>query len=345
MYQRTGWILRCAFAALLLAASPGIAAAGIRAQEQPFETFDPSNFADPTTIDNRWFPLRPGTQFVYEGFTEEGGERTPHRVVFTVTDLTKVIEGVRNVVVWDQDHSAGELVETELAFFAQDNDGNVWHFGQYPEVYEGGAFVEAPAWIAGIAGARPGITIKAEPQPGGPSYSQGWGPAVSWTDRAQVGAVGQETCVPAGCYKDVLVTEEFSQEEPNAFQLKYYAPGVGNVRVGWKGEDATKETLELVEIVQLSPEAMAQVRAEVLALEQRAYTISKDVYGKTQPIEVPEGAAVAPTTAPPPASLPRTGGEPGAPWGPALLLALGLGAAGGLVRWRVARQQARSSGS
>lgn len=127
--------------------------------------------------------------------------------------------------------------------------------------------------------------MKAEPQFGAPSYSQGWGPAVNWTDRAQVAEIGVENCVPFDCYENVLVIEEFSQEELGAFQLKYYAPGVGNVRVGWRGDDATRETLELVDFVQLGPEALAEARAEALELEKRAYEINKEVYGQTPPAE------------------------------------------------------------
>lgn len=257
------------------------------ATEQRWEVFDRDRFNQSTTIENEWFPLQPGTQFIYEGSSVEDGKRLPHRVVFTVTDLTKVIDGVRTVVVWDRDYSAGELVETELALFAQDDDGNVWHLGQYPEEYENGEFLEAPAWIAGFQNARPGISMKAKPVLGAASYSQGWGPAVNWTDRAQVYRTGEKTCVPVDCYEDVLVMEEFSEEEPGAFQLKYYAPGVGNVRVGWKGDDPSRETLKLVKLVQLSAEALADVRAEALKLEKRAYTVSKDVYAHTSPAEGP----------------------------------------------------------
>src|SRR5918992_2946522 len=69
--------------------------------------FDPDNFDDPTTIDNKWFPLKPGTQFVYEGFTvdengDENGEEIPHEIVFSVTDLTKEIGGVRTFVFFEK---------------------------------------------------------------------------------------------------------------------------------------------------------------------------------------------------------------------------------------------------
>jgi hypothetical protein len=272
------------FAGVLINAVAAEAAAG-QSTANPCENFDPGKFDHPTRIDNPWFPLKPGTQLVYEGATEEDGETIPHRVVFTVTDLTKVVEGVRSVVVWDRDYSDGTLEETEIALFAQDNDGTVWHLGQYPEVWEEGKLIEAPAWIAGIQDARAGISLKAEPKLDSPDYCQGWGPAVGWTDRARVAQMGQKTCVRSGCYEDVMVTEETSREEKNAFQLKYYARGVGNVRVGWKGADATKETLELVKVVKLSPEALAEVREGALKLEKRGYEVSKDVYALTQPAQ------------------------------------------------------------
>ncbi len=253
--------------------------------ENNLEDFDPSNFDRPTSIDNQWFPLQPGTKFVYEGITVEGGRSVPHRIVFIVTDLTKQIAGLRTVVAWVSDYSDDELVEAEVAFYAQDSDGNVWSLGEYPEVYENGKLVEAPAWIPGFKGARAGIVMKAEPEVGLPSYSQGWGPAVDWTDRGQVVDMGQRTCVAVDCYEDVLVTEEFSRSEPDAFQIKYYAPGVGNVRVSWRGADATKEELELVQLVQLDPQALATARAAALELESSAYKISKEVYDQTQPAE------------------------------------------------------------
>ena len=250
------------------------------------EDFDPSNFDDSTNVDNRWFPLQPGTQLVFQGHATVKDRRVRRRVVFTVTDMSKMIDGVRAIVIWELDYTAGPLEEAEIAFFAQDNAGNVWNLGQYPEEYDHGTFVKAPAWIAGLHGARPGISMHADPMLGTPSYSQGWGPEVNWTDRAKVFEIGQQTCVPAGCYEDVLVTDEFNRSEPDADQLKYYAPGIGNVQVGWSGpNEDEREVLVLVDVVHLSPEALAKIRADVLEQEQRAYEISKDVYGHTSPVE------------------------------------------------------------
>lgn len=262
-----------------------LAVCGERSRAQDAE-FLPENFDSPTVIDNEWWPLTPGMQFVYEGTSIEDDETFDHRIVFTVTDLTKVIGGVNSVVIFDRDFSDDELVETELAFFAQDNEGNVWHLGQYSETWEDGELVGGQAWLVGhLDGARAGIMMPTDPQLGTPDYSQGYAPApFYWTDRARVYEMGQSTTVPYGTFEDVAVMEEYNEEEPGAFQLKYYARGLGQVRVGWRGDDTQQETLELVEVIQLDAEALADERAEALKLEERAY-----VYGQTPPAE-PRGA-------------------------------------------------------
>jgi len=250
------------------------------------EDFDVSLFDDSsTTVDNEWFPLKPGTRWVWKGATQEEGERIPHSIVFTITDLTKEINGVRTVVGWDRDYSDGELVETELIFLAQDKQGNIWHLGQYSETFEEGEFVGGSTWLAGLEGAKAGIWVKANPQLGRPAYSMGFAPPpFYWDDYAKTYKMGQKTCVPAGCFENVLVTDEFEPGVPGAHQLKYYARGVGNVRTGWRGKDADKEVLVLTKVVHLSPTPLAKARTEALKLETRAST-----YGRTPPAE-PLGA-------------------------------------------------------
>jgi hypothetical protein len=250
--------------------------------------FSRSRFEDSTNVTNRWFPLKPGTQYVYTGHAFDDGERIRRRVVSTVTDLTKVVAGVEVRVVWDRDYDDKELVEAELAFFAQDAAGNVWLLGEYPEEYDDGELEKAPAWIEGIKGARAGLAMKAEPgRPGTASYAQGFAPApLYWDDRARVYKTGVRTCVPVDCYDNVLVMEEFERRKPGAFQLKYYAPDVGGVRVGWRGpEEEEKETLVLTDLVQLKESDLAIVRRKALALEKRAYKVSNDVYGLTEAIQ------------------------------------------------------------
>ncbi|HLZ38591.1 MAG TPA: hypothetical protein VKP64_12725 [Mycobacteriales bacterium] len=240
-------------------------------------------FPNPTRISNRWLPLVPGRQWILDGRADSGKGLKPHRVVMTVTDLTKVINGVRTVVVWDRDYSEGRLVESELAFNAQDGQGNVWNFGEYPEVYSRGKFKDAPdTWIPGVAGAKAGVAMLAAPRVGTPAYSQGWAPAIDFADRARVFQAGQRTCVPAGCFGNVLVTDEWDALDPSGgHQRKFYAAGVGNVRIGAVGGD--KETLALVKSARLCP-AVAQARAAALAMDQRGRRVSK-VYRQTTPVQ------------------------------------------------------------
>lgn len=247
--------------------------------------FNPRNFGPSSArITNEFLPLKPGTQFTYVGTTIEEGERIHHRVVFTVTDLTKVIGGVRSVVIWDRDFAAGQLVEAEIAFFAQAKDGSVWQMGEYPEEYEDGKRVGAPTWIHGRKRAKAGLTMKATPRVGEPDYSVGLGPAVGFNDRARVAKTGQRTCVPIACFGNVVIVDEFNPDEPDSFQLKYYAPGFGNVRVGWRGsKDESKETLVLTKIAALNKTERASARRGALKLEANAYRIRKGVYGGTPP--------------------------------------------------------------
>ena len=238
-------------------------------------------------IDNKYLPLKPGSKLIYKGSAIPEGEKTrvKRRVVTTVTDLSKWIDGVRTLVIWERDFTAGKLGESELAFFAQDKAGNVWLVGEYPEEYENRKVVDAPTWISGQKGAHAGIAMLANPKVGTPDYAQGFAPPpVEFVDRARVYKKGQKTCVPVKCYKDVLVIEEFEKGVPGVFHLKYYAPKVGLVKVGWRGaNEVEKETLALVKRQQLSSKELAKARKTALKLDKRAYKRSSDVYGKTPP--------------------------------------------------------------
>jgi hypothetical protein len=250
-----------------------------------FVEFDPTRFEDSARVTHELLPLEPGRKWVLEGTTiDDEGDKEIRRIEFYVTGLTKKIDGISTTVAYINDYSDGELVESEIAFYAQDKDGNVWYFGEYPEEYENEKFVAAKAWIHGFEDAKAGLSMKASPAVGEQSYYQGWGPAVGWSDFANVMELGQESCVPVACYKDVVVIHESNLTEKGAFQVKYYAPGVGNFRVGWTGNDAAQEELELVEFVTLDAGALAKLNARALALEKRAYEIS-DVYKQTAPAE------------------------------------------------------------
>ena len=239
-------------------------------------------------VTNTFFPLTPGKQFVYEGVTNSGGVLTDHQVLFTVTDIVRVINGVKCVVVWDQDISGGVLREAELAFFAQDKYGNVWSLGEYPELYENGVFTGAPdTWINGTSDAQGGVHMLANPREGTKPYLQGIVPSIDFHDVAQITDTGGTLEVGPKTYTNVLSTQEWNPDEPDVRQGKFYAPDVGIVQIT-AINDPEGETLNLTEVRQLDAAEMAAAREAALALEDRAYAESP-IYGEADPAGRYEG--------------------------------------------------------
>jgi hypothetical protein len=267
--------------ALVLPSAPG---AWASSDEVTHKDFARKNFSEAaTTIDNKWSPLVPGTQFVYEGTANRGAGQGVHQVIFTVTDVAKWVNGVRTLVIWDRDIQDGQLVEEELAFQAQDHFGNVWNLGEYPEQHENGKFIGAPkTWLAGHEEAEAGVAMRAAPRVKTSSYLQGLAPQVDFEDKAMVSQEHQKTCVPVDCYQDVLVVDEWNPlgQPQDGHQFKFHAPGVGIVRIEGRGGEE-QETLVLRRLRHLGSEEMAQARERTLKLDRHAYDVAPDVYRHT----------------------------------------------------------------
>ena len=144
-------------------------------------TIDPANFV--ATIDNRYFPLIPGTGFHYKGVAENG--TTPQTDDMVVTDRTRMILGVPCTVVRDTVSSRGKPIEHTFDWYAQDQQGNVWYMGEDTRELQHGTFVKADdSWEAGVAGAQPGIIMPGDPQ-AGDAYRQEYYPGYAM-DQARV---------------------------------------------------------------------------------------------------------------------------------------------------------------
>ncbi|MCA1845204.1 MAG: hypothetical protein LC792_18830, partial [Actinobacteria bacterium] len=168
-------------------------------------------------------------------------------------------------------------------------DGNIWNLGEYPEEHEKGKFTGAPnTWLSGRQRALAGVSMRAEPKEGTSSYLQGYAPEIQFEDKAQVSKEHQHTCVPAGCYDDVLVVDEWNplQQPDDGHQFKFHAPGVGVVRIEARG-GVEQETLVLTKLRHLSGKELTEARKRALELDSHAYKVAKDVYGGTSPAEAP----------------------------------------------------------
>lgn len=238
--------------------------------------FDAKNFTPQGSHVNPWLPMTVGVQSVRRGFVSVGGRRIPHIRVTTVTDVTKMINGVRAVLVLDQDFDDGQLSEQAIDYLAQDVGGNVWYMGSYTEAYEGGQFLNAQdAWLAGVNGAAVGLYFPGDPQPGSPPFDQVAIPGGEHST-GQVVQIGQKQCVPFDCFTDVVVVLEDGSEH------KYWAPGVGGILTEPLSGTA-QETEELINIRELSTQALAELSQETLKLDGHAASTVPSVFGSSAP--------------------------------------------------------------
>jgi len=206
----------------LLAACSGRSSRTSQPAETPYApVIDPANFI--AGVDNPYFPLKPGTTFVYEGKTEKGNEHNEAYVSFE----TKVILGVTCLVVSDTVKVDGVLEEATLDWYAQDKQGNVWYFGEDSKEYKGGKVVSTKgSWEGGVKGALPGIVVEANPKVGD-TYRQEYYKGEA-EDMASVEGLSESVSVPYGSYSDLLMTKEWSAlDSLPVFENKYYAKGVG----------------------------------------------------------------------------------------------------------------------
>lgn len=201
---------------------------------------NPEDFVE--VVDNPHFPLTPGTTFVYEGESE--GE--PIRDEVYVTNETRMVMGVKAIVVRDREFEDEELAEETFDWYAQDKDGNVWYFGEDSREYDDGEVVSTDgSWEAGVNGAQPGIIMEGDPKVGDTYRQEYW--AGEAEDMAEVVSLDESVFVPYGSFEACLKTKEWNPLEPGVEENKYYAAGTGLImEITVKGES---ERLELVDIV------------------------------------------------------------------------------------------------
>ena len=201
---------------------------------------DPANFV--SDITNPYFPMKPGTVFKFEG-TRDGVAR---RDEMMVTDETKMIMGVKTIVVRDVASSNTEIVEKTVDWYAQDKDGNVWYFGEDTAEFANGKVTNTDGtWMAGVDGAIPGIIMKAKPTVGD-GYRQEYRPGVA-EDYAKVINIEATAGGPTGKYEKVVVTEDTDLLDKSKFEHKWFAPGIGPIgtdgMVGGHHEIRTLKTI------------------------------------------------------------------------------------------------------
>jgi len=201
-------------------------------------SISPADFVG--VVDNLYFPLLPGTRYIYESQTGEGVER----VEVEVLSETREVIGISATIVRDTVTLDGELIEDTFDWFAQDRQGNVWYLGEDVSNYENGQLADrAGSWEAGVDGALPGIIMYAVPSAHiGETYRQEYYPGEA-EDMADLMSADESVTVPYGPFDDVVQTRDYTPLEPGIEEHKYYAPGIGLI---WSEHVGSEEELVLI---------------------------------------------------------------------------------------------------
>src|SRR5262249_42841101 len=182
----------------------------------------PANFV--AVIDNKYFPLEPGTTFHYRG-VRDGVAQTDDMVV---THRVKYVLGVKCIVVRDTVSQGAKPLERTFDWYAQDKQGNVWYMGEDALELRNGGFVRASdSWQAGVRGAKRGVIMRGRVRPGA-VYRQEYYPPDA-LDQARVLGFLASLHVSAGTFSKPLATIEWSPVEPQ-LEKKYYVAGLGEVK-------------------------------------------------------------------------------------------------------------------
>jgi len=187
----------------------------------------PADFV--SMIDNPYFPLLPGAQWVYEAHLADG---TVERNEIEVLNETRLVNGVTAMIVHDLVYIGDEIVEEAYDWYAQDKDGNVWYLGEAVDNYVNGVFANhGGSWEWGKDGALPGIIMWADPSAHvNEEYYQEFYKGEA-EDKGQVLSVRESVAVPFGAFQNVVQTYDFSALEKALQEHKFYAQGIGVVKV------------------------------------------------------------------------------------------------------------------
>jgi len=175
-------------------------------------------------VDNPWFPLLPGTRYLYRGVKDGLASRD----VVTVTHRVRSIDGAPCITVHDRLYLRGRLRERTTDWYSQDSRGNVWYFGeQTAELDTHGRVTSTEGtWTAGIDGARPGIYIPANPQVGQSGRQEFYKGHAD--DHFKV--IGRFSTLGGGRHRaNAVLTEEWTPLEPGTLDHKLYVRGIGTV--------------------------------------------------------------------------------------------------------------------
>ncbi|MEJ7725396.1 MAG: hypothetical protein WKH47_00075 [Actinomycetes bacterium] len=197
----------------------------------------PPVFSDPTNITNPLFPISELDQVI------QLGDVAGTRLRFEITRLpeTKTIEwdgqSVETVQSQLVGYGDGRVLEVATDFFAQDDGGAVWYFGEQVDNYEDGVIADNDGtWIAGKDG-PPGMIMPADPQVGDKYRPENIPDLVF--EEVTVLKTDQTVPGPRGDVKGAIVVQEMLMD--GSTEGKTFAPAYGEFQAVVESEQELVE--------------------------------------------------------------------------------------------------------
>lgn len=211
--------------------------------------FNPANFVNGAPVDNPYFPLIPGSMWVYEGEEEDDGEVISLRIESTVQYYRRSVLGFDAVVVRVRDIEDGEVKEETFDYYLQDIFGNVWYVGEDVTEFDddGNPFPGSGAWIAGENGALPGFIMPVDKTVGF-NYFQEFAPGIA-LDEGTTFAFGGILDIDFGLFMDALQVLETNSLNPDDMEFKHYVPGYGLALIEEGLDENLEEPSAILELV------------------------------------------------------------------------------------------------
>jgi hypothetical protein len=172
-----------------------------------------------TTGRGEYFVLEPGFQLTLES--------KDTKLVVTVLDETKTVDGVVTRVVEEKEWKNGELYEIARNYYAMcEQTKDAFYFGEDVDFYENGKVIKNDgSWLAGKDGARAGLIMPGSPKVG-MKYYQEIAPGVAM-DRAEIVKVDGVCKTKAGKFSKCMRIKEGTALDATVTEFKSYAPGIG----------------------------------------------------------------------------------------------------------------------
>ena len=186
------------------------------------DLYEPS-FSDPTNVTNPLFPISELDQVILLGKEDD----LQLRVVVTLLPDTKTIEwNGQQVETLESQYMAfldGRIAEVALDWYAQDDNGSVWYFGEDVFNYEDGVIADTEGtWLAGRDGPV-AMIMPGDPQVGD-VYRPENIPGIVF-EEVTVKSINETMHGPRGHVNGSIIVEEFHMS--GTYEDKIFAPGYG----------------------------------------------------------------------------------------------------------------------